>query len=218
MNMKKDKLDGQLCLFDYTEPGLPQISELENGEYYAFHYDWIFELYDGTKYHMPYGVDRNKKESNLLRYEVIDGNIKPLKHLICSRIKTPDGTILTSRHRHDFVQHYDVLADDTYFIDGGGDYFRTTVNKIPSSNVSIYSTSPFELIRENMYRGTFDKDGDRIWKPISKCSNEHLKNILTYNEEHGVSDVYYTWVIERELEYREDNKIIITDNWKKQND
>ena len=83
INMKKDKLDGQLCLFDYTEPGLPQISELENGEYYAFHYDWIFELYDGTKYHMPYGVDRNKKESNLLRYEEFRN---PIRFRTCNRV------------------------------------------------------------------------------------------------------------------------------------
>jgi len=215
--MRKDKLDGQLCLFDYTEPGIPEISKLENGEYYGFQYDWIFELHNGDKYHMPYGIDRSKDEANMLLYRVIDGNIKPIEHLISSRIRTPDGTILTSKHVHDFVEHYDTLAKDTYFVDGGGEYFRTTVNKIPAANVSIYSTHPFEDIRNNVYRGTFDENGHRIWKPISKCSNEHLKNILTYNEERGLTDIYYTWVIERELKYREDNNIIITDNWKKQN-
>ena len=58
--MKNKTLDNQLCLFDYTEPGLPLISELENGEYYALHYGWIFELHDGTRYHMPYGIERTK--------------------------------------------------------------------------------------------------------------------------------------------------------------
>lgn len=212
---EKEVLKGQLCMFhDECADGdvICDISELECGEYYAFHYDDIFELYDGRCYKMPYCIECPKNEANLVLYEVYGGDIKPKKELLVGRIQTPDGTVLSSRHRHDFVEHYDSLSKESYFVDGGGDYLRMSVNKIPAKNISVYTTSDFETIRQNVCRGTFDIYGNGIYKPISKCSDEHLRCILVYNEEHGFNDKVYNWIIKRELEYRKENHFSIQDD------
>jgi hypothetical protein len=214
--MKKNIIENQFCLFDDTDPNIKEITELASGFYFGFRYKGVLELHDGMCYHVTEYIERDRKNANMILWDwnQTEGTLNPQKRLIAGRIRTPDGTILTSRHRHDHVAYHDTIADDLYFVDGGSDYIRTTINKIPAANLSVYSTDDFELIRENCFRGTFDENGNRIWKPISECSNEHLKNILTYNEEHDIDDIYYTWLINRELEYREDNNIVIADNWK----
>ena len=78
------------------------------------------------------------------------------RQLLLSRMKTPDGTILTSKYVHDYKQHLDKNGD-TYMLDGGNEYQRTTINDIPMEDMSIYSDSPFEEIRKYVNRGTFDK-------------------------------------------------------------
>ena len=60
-----------------------------------------------------------------------------VKKLIRNRWQTPDGTILESKHRHDFVSHKDANGE-YYFIDGGTDYIRMTVNKEPMINLCEY--------------------------------------------------------------------------------
>ena len=49
------------------------------------------------------------------------------RQLLLNRMKTPDGTILTSEHVHDYKQHLDKNGD-TYMLDGGTEYQRTTIN------------------------------------------------------------------------------------------
>lgn len=133
--------------------------------------------------------------------------------LLINRIRTPDGTVLESVFTHDYQEHTDKNGE-VYFIDGGRDYQRTSVNKIPAENISIYTDSPFEEIRTNYKRGTFDNEGRRIWKPISECSDEHLKNILIYNQEHCPNTPqWYTDIILKEQEYRKEHGITIEDDW-----
>jgi len=44
------------------------------------------------------------------------------RKIVLNRIKTPDGTILTSYHRHNYVSHID--NGELYAVDGGNDYLR----------------------------------------------------------------------------------------------
>lgn len=150
--------------------------------------------------------------------EQIEEVLKPKKErrLLCSRIKTPDGTILESKYTHDFVQHVDATNGDTYILDGGTDYQRTSLNTIPAEDCSIYSDMPFDVIRQHLKRGTFDEKGEPIWKPLCTLSDEHLANILTYNEERGMGDHWYNDYIREEIEYRKEHNIKIEDNFKKQ--
>ena len=143
---------------------------------------------------------------------------KEERRLVCSRIKTPDGTILESMFTHDFVSHTDKNGED-YFLDGGTDYQRMSVNKVPAENCSIYSNSPFEVIRQHLKRGTFDENGERIWKPLCELSDAHLENILIYNNERGLHEAFkwYDDYIVEEQEYRKKHNITIEDNFKKIN-
>lgn len=122
--------------------------------------------------------------------------------LIISRIQTPDGTILMSEHVHDYRTHQDKNGE-VYFLDGGREYQRTSVNKEPFKDVSLYLDSDFKEIRKLYKRGTFDKNGARIWIPICEMSNEHLRNCITYNIDRNFQvDCLANLLYMKELEYR----------------
>lgn len=126
--------------------------------------------------------------------------------IILNRIKTPDGTVLTSHHRHDYKQHRDENGE-LYVTDGGTAYLRRSMNNEPYEDLTVYSDDPFELIRESLYWGTYGKDGDQPlkWVLLKDMSNDHIQAII----DDGYVDVieYMT----KELEYREEHNIHITD-------
>jgi hypothetical protein len=103
-----------------------------------------------------------------------------MRKLIKNSIKCPDGVILTSRHRHDYQSHKDKNGE-IYICDGGIDYIKRSVNKIPYTDLSLYSTDSFEKLRGGMEWGTFGKDGDEElkYKSISNMSSNHIKAILS---------------------------------------
>ena len=133
------------------------------------------------------------------------------RKLLVSRIRTPDGTILTSEYTHDYKTHLDKNGE-LYMLDGGRDYMRTSNNKEPYENISIYTDSPYEEIRQYVKRGTFTKAGFRVWVPLCSLSNDHLKNILTYNEERNIGKNWFSDLVEREIEYRKENNIEIPES------
>ena len=49
--------------------------------------------------------------------------------VLVSGMICPDGTVLYSRHRHDYKSHTDSNGE-WYMIDGGLDYVKSSVNKI----------------------------------------------------------------------------------------
>lgn len=130
------------------------------------------------------------------------------KRLVANRWKTPDGTVLESVYTHDFVQYHDKVADDDYFIDGGIDYVRHSVNDIPMQDCCVWSTDPITVVREYFKRGTFDKDGNRIYVLIKNLSDAHLQNIIKDSDRLDLSNGITIQYI-RELAYRFDNNISI---------
>lgn len=120
------------------------------------------------------------------------------RQLLLSRMKTPDGTILTSEHVHDYKQHIDKNGD-TYMLDGGNDE--------PMVDMSIYSDSPFEEIRKYVTRGTFDKKGNRVFLALQDMTDEHLLNATMYNLQAGRKYNVHNKLYLQELIYRIDNKI-----------
>lgn len=133
------------------------------------------------------------------------------KFMIANRIQTPDGTILWSRGHHDYVA-YDDANGEHYMLDGGPDIlnYRTSVNKVPAKLLQVFSDAPFEEIRQVMLRGTFDKNGNRIWVPLYKMNNLHLVGVLDYNEHYGIKSKYDQFIL-KEIEYRKDHNINIED-------
>ena len=122
-----------------------------------------------------------------------------MRKLILNRIRTPDGTILTSRNVHDYKCYKDKNGD-TYTNDGGVEYLRRSVNVIPWEDLSLYSDDPFEILRENITWGTYGKNGDEElhYKPISKMSSNHINSILSKIK---LAD-YLKELFEKEMAYR----------------
>ena len=136
-----------------------------------------------------------------------------MRKLVLNRIRTPDGTILTSRNVHDYKCYKDKNGD-TYTNDGGVEYLRRSVNVIHWEELSLYSDDPFEILRENIIWGTYGKNGDEElhYKPISNMSNNHIKALLS---QYKLAD-YLKELFEKEISYRNEceQKGWIERHWK----
>lgn len=60
---------------DESKETLPNITQLKDGTYKAYFYDWVFELEDGRKFMMNYGVRRSKRMTPLKTYTIRNGKI-----------------------------------------------------------------------------------------------------------------------------------------------
>lgn len=142
------------------------------------------------------------------------------KILIANRIQTPDGTILWTKHRYDFVCHIDKVNGERYCLDGGNDYTKVSYEKTPPIYCPIYSTDDFEIVRENLLRGTYGKDGKDNFKfvPLCEMSDEWILNVIEYMNnfdryELVEDDTFNTYLelFHKELDYRYDRQILIED-------
>jgi len=80
--------------------------------------------------------------------------------LVYNAIRTPDGTVLESRHRHDYNVYQDKNGKE-YMVDGGLDYIRrNTHDDAPYEELSIYLEDGHDKVREVMKWGTYGKDGN----------------------------------------------------------
>jgi hypothetical protein len=123
-----------------------------------------------------------------------------MKKIISNSIKTPDGTILTSTHVHDFVQYTDNNGE-VYFTDGGNEYLRRSVNKEPAIDLSIYIDDDFDKVRVAFTWGTYGKKGDQPLKRVSLKDLEldHINAILE-TQTHLSVDIRSLFI--QELEFR----------------
>lgn len=148
------------------------------------------------------------------------------KILIAKRIKTPDGTLLWSRHRHDYVSHIDKITGCEYVLDGGNEEYswsrNLSNNNCPYENLFVYSTDDFEEVRKVMLRGTNGKNGNEDFKfvPLCEMSNEWILNVIEYiqNIEPHITDYesitnqeVFLELYHKELDYRYDRQIVIED-------
>ena len=135
-------------------------------------------------------------------------NKELVREIVYNAIKTPDGTILESRHRYGFKKYKDKNGE-TYINDGGTEYIRRSVNKEPYEDLSLYTTDSIEKIRGVADWGTYGKDGleELKYKKITDLSNAHLEAILN-----DCGEDVYKGIIKRELDYRRDNDIFVEDN------
>jgi len=121
--------------------------------------------------------------------------------IISNKIRTPDGTILQSFHRHDYKTYLDDNSFE-YMVDGGTDYLRRNViDGAPYEELSVYSDAPFEIIRQELHWGTRGKDGDQplVYKPLCELDTDHIQAIL--NTQTHIQPWLYK-IFEQELEYR----------------
>lgn len=98
--------------------------------------------------------------------------------ILSSRMQTPDGTILESKHRHDYVTHTDANGKE-YMLDGGCDYVRCSANG-DEEMLTATSDDSHEVIREVVKWGTYGKNGDEtlVRVKIADMSTQHLQACL----------------------------------------
>jgi hypothetical protein len=100
--------------------------------------------------------------------------------LVYNAIRTPDGTILESRHRHDYVVYQDKNGKE-YMVDGGLEYTRRNVHDdAPYEELSVYTTDGHDRVREAVKWGTYGKDGNASLSYIllKDMSTEHIEACL----------------------------------------
>ena len=131
--------------------------------------------------------------------------------LIRQALQTPDGTIIESRHRHDYIEYTDKVANDIYVIDGGLEYERQSVNKIPAKSLSVYLEDGIEAVREALTWGTRGRSGREPVRLIKLCemSNAHIEACL---ETQPRMHPHYREAMQMELQYRSENGLTITDD------
>lgn len=125
------------------------------------------------------------------------------KRILLNRIKTPDGTILTSYNRHDYVTYKDTITKEVLMVDGGTDYLRRHVGTY--DELSVYDDGSHLTRREAVHWGTRGKDGQQplVYKAVKDLDFDHIEAIL--KTQHQISD-FYKEVFTNELKYRFEEK------------
>jgi len=100
--------------------------------------------------------------------------------LVFNAIRTPDGTVLESRHRHDYVTYQDKNGKE-YMVDGGLEYTRRNVHAdAPYEELSVYTTDGHDRVREAVKWGTYGINGDQPLTHIllKDMNTEHIEACL----------------------------------------
>jgi len=119
--------------------------------------------------------------------------------IIHSQLTTPDGTVLVSKHRHDYVSHTDANGK-YYFLDGGNEYIRSSING-DEDFFTVTTDTEHEVLRNYATWGTYGKSGEEPLQriPIASLATEHIYAIMDYlSKEH-----HYIPILQNELSYRE---------------
>jgi hypothetical protein len=141
-----------------------------------------------------------------LRFESLLGcQLKKDTHmseLIYSALRTPDGTIIESKSRHDYVTHIDANGKK-YMLDGGLDYVRSSANG-DEEYLTVWADDPHETVRQHCRWGTYGPNGDQplTYKKLCDMSDAHINAVL---ENVSTIKTSIKTAMHNELEYRNDN-------------
>lgn len=126
-----------------------------------------------------------------------------MAQIIYNAIRTPDGTVLHSRHRHDYVEHLDTVSGELYVNDGGNDYMRRSVNTVPATELSLTMADWHGDKRQVVTWKTYGKDGEfpdgKIVR-LSDMEDDHIRAIL--DTQHHIHGTYVEQLFADELEWR----------------
>lgn len=116
------------------------------------------------------------------------------------------GTILQSLHRHDYKK---CSCDNETMLDGGLDYQRYGGHDMNLVEPFCFlADDDFEVVRKHAYRCGYGKSGKEAFRitRLFEMTNEHLQGVLAYGCPEWQRDL-----IEKEIAYRINHTIIITD-------
>jgi len=120
--------------------------------------------------------------------------------ILLNRIQTPDGTIITSRSRHDYVSYEDDNGS-TYAVDGGCAYLRRQ-GPLDFKEMSLMSTEPFAEIRRVFEWGTYGRAGkDKLtYIKLRDLTEDHIRVIIGTQDKFLRPEV--SELFRRELNFR----------------
>ena len=124
---------------------------------------------------------------------------KLMSEIIRNALRTPDGTEIRSRHRHDYVTYTDANGKE-YMVDGGLDYIRRSANG-DEEDMVVTTEDSFEVVRQACDWGTYGINGDQPLSYIKLCDMEtaHIEAVL---QNVSLINPAIKTSMERELEYR----------------
>jgi len=123
--------------------------------------------------------------------------------VIANKLITPDGTVLVSRNRHDFVTYKDKNGK-TYMIDGGRDYCRAS-NNGDEMFIQITTNSPWEVIRDEYTRWNIHS---KSYVKLKDISDNWLQNIIDFFIQYRKTGEHFRIYLEEKI-YRAENEISV---------
>ena len=120
-----------------------------------------------------------------------------MSNIVLNRIQTPDGTILTSYHGHDYKTYVDSIDGNEYMVDGGLNYLKRSMSDY--EDLSVYSDDDFEIVRRSFHR--YNRKSDK-YVTLEEMEDEWLENLIIYLEERIASDVFPLDIYLKEQRYR----------------
>lgn len=128
-----------------------------------------------------------------------------MERLIYNAIRTPDGTVLESRHRHDYREYTDKNGLE-YMVDGGLEYTRRIIqDSAPYEELSVSLEDGHEAVRGAAKWGSFGRLADQpiTYIKIKDMSTGHIQACL---DNVPRMHAHYKIAFENELEFRKENK------------
>ena len=126
-----------------------------------------------------------------------------MSEILRNMMRTPDGTVLHSVHRHDYREHQDANGK-VYMLDGGLDYVRCSAHG-DEKMFTVMSDDDHGLIRVVVTWGTYGREGDQLITHvlIADMETEHLQACIEGMRGYPRPAMYK--VMQDELEYRNEN-------------
>ena len=122
-----------------------------------------------------------------------------MSEMVYNAIRTPDGTVLESKSRHDYVTYVDANGK-TYMVDGGLDYQRRSANG-DEVDLSVTLEDGHDKVRKYVRWGTRGPNGDQplAYVRLMHMDDDHIQAVL---ETQTRMYPQLRKAMENELEYR----------------
>lgn len=134
-----------------------------------------------------------------------------MRQIILNSIKCPDGTVLTSHHRHDFQSHTQKDGRE-YFVDGGTCYQRIGYSDNEYENISVYSDDPHEKIREVFgWTQYLDAEKKYLKTPrkllLKNMEDGHIQALVSFTSDPSKGyPPHLPIIFQNEIDFRATNK------------
>ncbi len=125
-------------------------------------------------------------------------------HLIANRWQCPDGTILQSKYKHDYVSHIDITTGELCTVGGGLDYHIYATGNL--KDMCVMSNDPHEEKREAFMwdcAGLFHGCESPQWKALKDLTTEEIWLIIKDYQDYTLD--HFLQLFREELRFREEN-------------